>query len=217
MLVIKEIISFLYWIAIIVIGSKIFKNNLEYNRKFVHIMIANWWFMAIAFFDNFVHASIVPIIFVFINSYATFSKSQRFVAGLKREKTDLSLGLISYPIGYLIALYLAYNQCANLYYAGIGIMTLGYGDGFAALIGKKYNYRPYYIGQNKKTLSGTMAMFVCTFISVLLYCAFFGMEPAIYIALLTAIVGSIVEAVAVKGTDNMLIPLIVILIYMIVW
>lgn len=217
MLVIKEIISFLYWIVIIMIAPRIFKNNLEYNRKFVHIMIANWWFMAIAFFDSFVYASVVPIIFVFINSYATFSKSQSFVAGLKRGKTDFSLGLISYPIGYLIALYLAYNQCDNFYYAGIGIMALGYGDGFAALIGKKYNYKPYYIGKNKKTLSGTIGMFLCSFISVFLYCAAFGMKPTIFISLLTALVGSIVEAVAIKGTDNMLIPLIVILVYIIVW
>lgn len=217
MLILKEILSFLYWFLIIISSSKIFKSNLEYNRKFVHIMIANWWFIAIAFFDNFVYASIIPIIFLFINFYATFGKSQRFVAGLKRTKGDFSLGLISYPIGYIVSLYLAYNYCSNPHYAGIGIMTMGYGDGFAALIGKKYNYKPYHIGDNLKTISGTLGMFLCTLTSVLLYCVIFEMQPAIPIALVSALVGSIVEAIAVKGTDNLLIPLVVIAVYLTIW
>ena len=213
MILIKEVISLFYWIIIIVIAPKIFKTNLELNRKFVHIMISNWWFMAIAFFDKFIYASVVPLIFVFINLYATFGKSKRFVAELKRDNTDFSLGLICYPIGYLIALYLAYNYCG--YSAGIGIMALGYGDGFAAIIGKKIDFMPYYIWGNKKTISGTIGMFLCTFISILVYCFFFKLEPMIYIALISAFVGSAIEAVAVKGTDNILIPLTVILSYII--
>lgn len=213
MLLFKEAISFFYWIMIIVIAPKIFKNNLEFNRKFVHIMIANWWFMAIAFFDTFIYASVVPLAFVFINSYATFGKSKRFVAGLKRDKMDFSLGLICYPLGYLIALYLAYNYCG--YYAGIGIMALGYGDGFAAIIGKRFDFKPYYIWGSKKTISGTVGMFLCTLISVFMYCAIFNIEPIINIALISALVGSVVEAVAVKGTDNVLIPLIVSLTYLV--
>lgn len=213
MILLKEAISLLYWIMVIIIASKIFKTNLELNRKFVHIMISNWWFMAISFFDKFIYASVVPLIFVFINSYATFGKSKHFVAGLKRDSTDFSLGLICYPIGYLVALYLAYNYCGNP--AGIGIMALGYGDGFAAIIGKKFDFMPYYICGNKKTISGTIGMFLCTFISVLVYCSFFNIEPIIYIALISAFVGSVVEAVAIKGTDNILIPLTVVLSYII--
>ena len=192
MLLIKESISLFYWIIIILIAPKIFKRDLELRRRFIY-------------------ASIVPLVFVFINSYATFGKSRHFVAMLKRDKMDFSLGLISYPLGYLIALYLAYNYCG--YYAGIGIMALGYGDGFAAIIGKKFNFKTYYIWGNKKTISGTLGMFLCTFISVLTYCVLFNIKPVINIAFVAALVGSVVEAIAVRGTDNVLIPLIVILTY----
>lgn len=209
MLILKECISLCYWIGIIILASKIFRNNVEYNRKFVHIMISNWWFIAIAFFDNFLQASVVPIIFIIINGYATFGKSEKFVAGMKRGKSDLSLGLICYPLGYLVALYLAFNCCNNIAYAGVGIMALGYGDGFAAIIGKKFNYKPYYIWGNKKTISGTVGMFLCTFLSVTLYCLIYNIEPTLVIAAVSALVGCLVEAVAIRGTDNIMIPLVV--------
>lgn len=52
MLLIKESISLFYWIIIILIAPKIFKRDLELRRKFVHIMIANWWFIAIIFLTD---------------------------------------------------------------------------------------------------------------------------------------------------------------------
>ena len=217
MIILKEIISLTYWILIILLAPAIFKNNTEFSRKFVHIMIANWWFMAIYLFDDFISACIVPAIFVFINIYATFNKKGNFVTNLKRNQNDESWGLICYPIGYLITLYAAYNYFDYSYQSGIAIMTLGYGDGFAALIGQKYNYIPYYIFKRKKTISGTAGMFVFSFISVFIYCQIFNMTPAFFIGITSAFVGSLVEAVFIRGTDNIFIPLSVLCVYIILW
>ena len=42
-------------------------------------------------------------------------------------------------------------------------MALAYGDGFAALIGKKFGWKPFYVFKNKKTVSGCAGMFSATF------------------------------------------------------
>ncbi len=39
----------------------------ESSRKFIHIMVSNWWFIAMFFFDNVWFAAITPAAFVVIN------------------------------------------------------------------------------------------------------------------------------------------------------
>lgn len=205
-----ELFSLSYWVIIILVAPRLFPDNLEHNRKFVHIMIANWWFFAIHLFNSFIPAMLTPLIFIFVNAYATFGNSASFVGGLKRTTKDYSLGLIMYPLGYIVSLFFAYYICTSRAFAGIGIMALGYGDGFAAIIGKKFDYLPYYVNGSKKTLSGSLAMFLFTFISVFIYSYLYSLPSPFITSLVSASVGTIIEALASKGTDNLLIPLSVI-------
>ena len=206
-----ELFSLLYWVIIILVAPRLFPDNLEHSRKFVHIMIANWWFFAISLFNSFIPSMLTPFIFFFINTYATFGRSASFVSELKRTTTDHSLGLVMYPLGYIASLFFAYYICTSKAFAGIGIMALGYGDGFAAIIGKKFNYLPYYVNGSKKTLSGSLAMFLFTFFSVFIYSYLYNLPSPFITSLVSASVGTIVESLASKGTDNLLIPLSVII------
>ena len=46
------IVSILY-IALIIVSAKAFESaGKEGSRKFIHIMLSNWWFLAMYFFDN---------------------------------------------------------------------------------------------------------------------------------------------------------------------
>lgn len=61
------IISFTY-IGVLMVSAKYFeKFDKEASRKFIHILLSNWWLIAMAFFDNIVFALIPPIAFVVIN------------------------------------------------------------------------------------------------------------------------------------------------------
>ena len=62
------LVSYLY-IGIVIIGAKVFeKRGKEASRKFIHIMLAPYWIIAILFFDNVVLASVLPFLFVIINA-----------------------------------------------------------------------------------------------------------------------------------------------------
>ena len=61
------IVSYLY-IGLVIIGAKIFeKRGKEASRKFIHIMLGNWWIIAMYFFSNVWVAILEPITFVIIN------------------------------------------------------------------------------------------------------------------------------------------------------
>ena len=69
--IIGIVLSYVF-IAIIIVAAKFFeKAGKEASRKFIHIMLSNWWFLAMYFFDNVIWASIVPLSFVIINYIST--------------------------------------------------------------------------------------------------------------------------------------------------
>ena len=68
------VVSYLY-IALVMVGAKVFqKRGEEISRKFVHIMLGNWWIIAMYFFTNVWFAAFVPATFVIIN-YVSYKKN----------------------------------------------------------------------------------------------------------------------------------------------
>ena len=92
------IISYLY-IGIIIAGAKLFeKRGEEASRKFIHIMLGNWWFIAMYFFTNVWFAIFVPITFVIIN-YVSYK--QDLIKVMERKNQD-GLGTVYYAVSLFI-------------------------------------------------------------------------------------------------------------------
>ena len=86
---------------------------------------------------------------------------------------------------------------------------MGYGDGFAAILGKKVKSKEYKILGTTKSIAGSATMFV---FSLVISCVVFymiGIEYFILKALLTAVIATLLEAVSVKGLDNITVPIMV--------
>ncbi len=88
------------------------------------------------------------------------------------------------------------------------VAAWGPGDAAAALIGKKFC--KHKIGRKKrKSLEGTIAMFVFSFLGVLITLCIYGKYPLLYILLisfLTAIVTAITELKVLNGFDTFFCP-----------
>ena len=83
---------------------------------------------------------------------------------------------------------------------------MGYGDGFAAIMGRKISSKEYKIGTTKKTLVGSATMFIITFIILAIF--LLNVQFWYIKAIIASIIITIVEAVSIKGTDNLTVPLI---------
>lgn len=197
------IVSYIF-IGIIIVFAKFFKKSgEEASRKFIHIMLSNWWFIAMYFFENAFWASLVPISFVIIN-YISYKKN--LISVMEREKQD-GLGTVYYALSLLIISIITFGIIKKPEIGLCSILIMGYGDGLAAIIGKKVKSPEYKIGNTKKTLAGSFIMFIITFIIVAIYGYLAGANLWILKSIITAIILTIVEAVGIKGTDNLTLPL----------
>ena len=92
------LVSYLY-IGLIIVGANLFKKrSKEASRKFIHIMLGNWWFIAMYFFTNVWFVAFVPASFVIIN-YLSYKKN--IIKVMERDEQD-GLGTVYYAISLLI-------------------------------------------------------------------------------------------------------------------
>ena len=95
----------------------------------------------------------------------------------------------------------------------IAILVMGYGDGLAAVIGTAYGKHPLVFG---KSVEGTVAMFVASFAVTAI--AMLVVAPAGWLlsALVVAVVATAVELVTPKGLDNLSVPGVAFLAYLLI-
>ena len=197
------------FIGIILGSAKLFeKAGREASRKFIHIMLSNWWIIAMIFFDNAWAAAFMPAIFVIIN-YASYKMD--IIKVMEREEGEEnkdSLGTVYYAITLLILAILTFGPLKNPLIGLCGVAVMGYGDGLAAVIGQSIKSPEFRIKGNRKTVAGSLAMFCVT---LMILAGFLTYSKAEYVAIksvLVAILITIVEAASIKGTDNLTVPLL---------
>ena len=126
---------------------------------------------------------------------------------MEREEND-GFGTVYYAISILLVTIFSYLQ-SNPMIGTTGMLIMGYGDGFAAIFGKKVKSKEYKILGTTKSIAGSATMFV---FSLVISCVVFymiGIEYFILKALLTAVIATLLEAVSVKGLDNITVPIMV--------
>ena len=94
--IIGLVVSVLF-MGIIIMSGKLFeKAGKEASRKFIHIMLSNWWIIAIVFFDNMWVAALLPAVFVVVN-YISFKTN--LIKVMERDENSEnkdSLGTVYY-------------------------------------------------------------------------------------------------------------------------
>lgn len=206
--IIGIIVSVIY-IGMILVSSKVFeKVGKEASRKYIHIMLSNWWIIAMIFFDNWIWASVMPLAFVFINY---FSYKSNIIKVMERDANDAnkdSLGTVYYAISLFVLSILTFGFLDDPSIGLCGIIVMGYGDGLAAVIGQAVKSKEFKINGNKKSLAGCLAMFLVTFMVIAGYLTYIEAGAVLLKSVVVAILMTIVEAVSIKGTDNISVPII---------
>ena len=128
-----------------------------------------------------------------------------------------NFGLLLYAISYTI---LALFFSAKPYVIIAGILPMAFGDAAASIIGQKSGHHKFR-GIPNKSYEGSIAMFLTTFISVtfslLIYSYLypFSVLTLVVASLGVAIGATIFEAVTPKGLDNLTVPLISAILFLI--
>lgn len=214
------IIGFIYVVGVIVAGKIFEKKSKEASRKFIHIMLAPYWIIAILCFDNVIWASVLPFLFVIINA---ISCKFELIKQMEREgKEKDGFGTIYYALSLLILSIITFGPLKiykNMYgpvVAFVGVLIMALGDGFAAIIGKNVKSFEYKILGTKKTLAGSATMFFISFIILSVFLVYVKVAIWPIKAILIALLSTILEAISVKGLDNITVPVLTTLILFLV-
>lgn len=198
------ILSYVYIGILFVISNFIGRNNKEISRKFIHISLAGYWIIAMFFFNNVICASIVPASFVLIN---TLSYKFNLIKSMEREEQD-GFGTIYYAIAILVLSIVTFGIINKPIVGLAGMFVMCFGDGFAAVFGKKFGNKKYKIGNTTKSYLGSFTMLVITFGIIFAVLSYLGTTYTIAKSILVAVITTILEAVSIKGTDNITVPLL---------
>jgi phytol kinase len=115
---------------------------------------------------------------------------------------------------YPLAIWLVFVIAADrkwLYVAAV--LTLAVADAFAAIIGSSYGKHRYEVEDEFKSVEGSLACFVVAFVVNVLPMLFMTTLPravCVLSALLVAILVTLFEAISLRGTDNLFVPIAVV-------
>ena len=209
------VIISIFFVAIVLVLSELIRKlgnfDTEFTRKFVHIGVSHWWLVAMYFIDDMRYALVPPVIFVFLNYY---SYKKELIKSMERGKDSSDLGTVYFPISLIVLILLTWKGGflgQDLRYLGaLGTLIMGYGDGFAAIIGKKFGHRKYVIFGNKKSLEGSVGMFAFAFaVSSVILGTFLGFDVNLFrISFVIAVLAAITEAITPYGFDNLTVPIL---------
>ena len=194
------------WLGLVFMTSEILhrlKQDPELVRKVVHIGTGNvlliaWWlhiptwlcvsagvtFTAIALASH--HTNILPML---------------------NDVGRKTYGVFYYALSITILVALLWDSHPQ--YAVLGVMVMSWGDGMAALIGKRFGKHTFVHLGNTRSIEGSLAMFVTSLMMVNLI---LGLAHGIhlydlFIAIPVAAIAALLEAFSPGGTDNLSVPL----------
>ena len=202
------VLTYLY-IGLVIVAAKVFeKKGKEASRKFIHIMLGNWWFIAMYFFTNVWFAIIGPISFVIIN-YLSYKKD--LIKVMERDEQD-GLGTVYYALALLILAIVSFGIFKQPLLGLIPTLVMAYGDGLAAIIGKSVKSKKYKLGETKKSFAGSLTMFIISTLLIGGYLwhingtMFWQTAHWPVVTCLTGFAITALEAVSGKGWDNITVP-----------
>ena len=187
----------------------------EVFRKILHMILLgsifvlvyafkNWWVSVIA---TFVFIAMVYPILMLAERIKGYSELLT-----ERKGGEIKKSLVLVFSMFVILISVCWGWLGERYLVVACVLAWGLGDAAAALIGKRFGKRHIKgkLADRKKTVEGTLAMFVVSFFSVLAVLLAYG--PVVWyacvpIAAATAAVCAIVELCSKNGIDTLTCPL----------
>ena len=194
----------LFYLFSIFLISIVFKkynaDSREVVRKIIHIgigpLIPIAQFLKIDQNSALIFTGIVSLIVLINYTYKLFPT----IEDVERK----SYGTFFYCISLFILIFLFWDKDPYSLITGFFIMT--FGDGLAGLIGKTFNSKSWIFFKQKKSLFGTMTMFLTSLI-VISSIGYIQQNNLNYNFITIAFFATLLEQFSILGIDNFIVPI----------
>ena len=201
---IKFAVIFLYLFLIFsvsVVFKKFNEDSKEIVRKIIHIgigpLIPIAQFLKIDQNSALIFTGIVSLIVLINYTYKLFPT----IEDVERK----SYGTIFYCLSLFMLIWLFWDKDPYALIAGFFVMT--FGDGLAGLIGKSFNSKNWIIFKQKKSLFGTLTMFLTSLI-IVSSLGYTQQNSLNFNYLTIALIATLLEQVSFLGIDNFIVPIL---------
>ena len=195
------ILLYLFLIFLIsIIFKKFNEDSKEIVRKIIHIgigpLIPIAQYLKIDQNSALIFTGIISLMVLINYTYKLFPT----IEDVERK----SYGTLFYCLSLFILIYLFWDKDPYALISGFFIMT--FGDGLAGLIGKSFNSKSWIFFKQKKSLFGTMTMFLTSLIVV---CSIgYIQQNSFNINYFTiAVFATLLEQFSILGIDNFIVPI----------
>ena len=207
------VISLFYFVVVIAIAHKLRLLPYHFSRYFTHIMVANAWFLGQFFILDMWIALVVPSLYLI---FSILNFSFNWIPALNSRTQVKNRGSVYFALSFVVLTWSSYQFPSVALGAGMGLSVMAYGDGFAAMVGMHSGRYRYTIFHGYKTLEGSLTMFLVSF-SVLLLIGVLYLESVPWtLIILLATLATFVEALSPYGLDNIFIPALMYLLYILI-
>lgn len=175
------------------------------TRKIVHVATGLIVLLFPFYFENHLSVLVLCASFFILLIISILFKFLPSINKVKRK----TFGSIIFPVSIYIAFYVYAIEGSLLFYI-IPMAILAISDTLAELVGSTFKWRPFKTLGQTKTLGGSIAFFVSSFVISaisILYLAEIELEYNILISLSIALITTVLEAFSHRGFDNLTIPL----------
>ena len=208
--ILGEIICFLFIFFVFIIAIPLYKIKPEYSRKEIHIMLGNFYFIALLYFSEWYFACFGPFLFIFVNYFSVKYNLIKLMLRHTLEKKVLKIkkdyGTVYYAISLTIIT--IYSWKKGKPEIGLGpFLSMAFGDGLACVFGGAINSPYRLIFGSKKSLVGCFTMFLVSFLIFCIFFFYYNYQFWLIKGCFMGLISMILEAFSPFGTDNLTVPL----------
>ena len=178
-------------------------NQRELSRKIVHIgtgaVVPLAWFFQIPFVVALPVAAVITVV-------TALNHQWRFIPAVEDIDRN-SYGTVAYGLAITMLLVLCWPARADAVCAGVLVMALG--DGLAGLIGRSVNSARWTVLGQTKSVAGTLTMALVSTLVLVGLMLVSGNAVAWRVAIGISAMATALEQVSPAGVDNLSVPLLV--------
>ena len=206
MIALGYILAFLYGIFCLLLAHVAYKLGMPkiYTRKLVHVLVGFEWVILYFFHGTTIHSLVVCIAFLAL----LFIVSRKNLMPMISSESDNSLGTVYYAVAMSVMAAVCFLLPELMIPFGIAAFCTSFGDGFAGIVGQSIKCKNPKIYGNK-SLYGTLANFVFSFISAEIFVLVFELDLKLLQVFAIAFICVCFELLGAFGFDNILLPLAV--------
>ena len=201
-------------VGIMFIARKLIKIPDELFRKILHFILLGAYIPLCFAFETWWMAMIYAFSLIVILFPALFlaQRIPMFSSFVNERKKGEFVSSMVYAVGMMaFSIAVCWGLFGDKYLVLASIYAWGIGDALAALIGKKFGKHKikWKIADGKKSIEGSLAMFVCALVSVfavLLIRGGISIPMCLCIAVISALVCTFTELCAKNGLDTIICP-----------